>query len=395
LKTSGPQRALRIAHFIGRCGPDSVNGVERMVYDLSCAQAALGHHVARVMLEPNGDVVSKTVVPTALLRLIAPVADLTAFAAGTAVPALLWDELRAWRPDLVHLHSLHVPENIVLGRWLSAAGVPYCITIHGALSQSARSNRRIRKAAFHVLFERAYLNRAALIHALTFEERDAIIASGVRRQIIVAPNGVEIGRWPATRDRSVLLARFPELHDRRVFMFLGRVDRVQKGLDLLLKSFASVPLPNAAIVIVGPDWRSGRAALERLARSLGIEHAVFFHEPVFGSAKADMLAGADVFVHTSRWEGASLAVLEAAAMRKPCLLTRAADPSGILGEGGAAIVTEPEVASVAAALLRLATMDADGLRAIGERGRDIVEQRFSWRTTANTLVAMYRTEVVR
>src|SRR5262249_39424668 len=158
-------------------------------------------------------------------RLFGAVADVAALATGRVVPKPVWDAFKEWHPDLVHLHSLHVPENIVLGRWLRAAGIPYCITVHGALSRPARTKGRFKKAAFNVLFERAYLNRAAVIHALTAEERDAIAASGVRCRIAVAPNGIDLNglHLPDGTDRRPLLARFPQLRDRRVFMFIGRM----------------------------------------------------------------------------------------------------------------------------------------------------------------------------
>ena len=43
----GLNRPLRIAHFIlGRCNPDSANGVDQAVYHFARTQAALGHPVA-------------------------------------------------------------------------------------------------------------------------------------------------------------------------------------------------------------------------------------------------------------------------------------------------------------------------------------------------------------
>ena len=62
----------------------------------------------------------------------------------------------------------------------------------------------------------------------------------------------------------------PWLRDRQVFMFIGRLDPWQKGLDLLVEAFAHAGLRDAALVLVGPDYRGSRRALATLAERLGI-----------------------------------------------------------------------------------------------------------------------------
>ncbi|MFI4953746.1 MAG: glycosyltransferase family 4 protein, partial [Burkholderiales bacterium] len=69
----------------------------------------------------------------------------------------------------------------------------------------------------------------------------------------------------------------------------------------------------AALVLVGPDFRRGRRKLERLAARLRPSAPVILLGPVYGRERFDVVAGADVFVNTSRWEGMPIAVLEAAA----------------------------------------------------------------------------------
>ena len=55
------------------------------------------------------------------------------------------------------------------------------------------------------------------------------------------------------------IAEHPWLRGRQVFMFIGRLDPWQKGLDLLIEAFARAALRDAAaLVLVG-------AGLSRLA----------------------------------------------------------------------------------------------------------------------------------
>ena len=93
-------------------------------------------------------------------------------------------------------------------------------------------------------------------------------------------------------------------------------------------------LADIALVIAGPDWRGYRRRLERALASRSLSVPVILTDALVGREKIEALVEADVFVHTSRWEGMSQAVLEAAALGRPCLLSRAADPLGRLGESG-------------------------------------------------------------
>ena len=386
-RAGGP---LRIAHFMGECAPDSANGVERSVWALSRAQAALGHTVALFVLQHAAARPHAVRAPAAGMRAFTFAAGAIRLAAGRGVPPSLVDELQQWRPSIVHFHSLHVPENIALGAKLRAAGIPYAVTVHGALAPAARRRGRLRKRLLHTLCERAYLDGAAVIHALTEDEKQAIHGCGVRGPVFVAPNGVDTLPPPLSAGGRAIEEIFPQIKGRRVFLFVGRLDPEHKGLDLLIDGFARAGLRNAVLILAGPDWRGSRAALMREVTRRGLEDAVLFAGPVFGDAKLALLAGCDVFVHTSRWEGVSMAVLEAAVAARPCLVTAAADPAGALARHGGALVADPDAASIARTLRQFHDMDPRQLRELGARARGIVEATFSWPAVAAQVVDGYR-----
>jgi glycosyltransferase involved in cell wall biosynthesis len=381
---------LRIAHFMGECAPDSANGVERSVWALSRAQSTLGHAVAMFVLQDaagrrRGDRGAAT-----SMRALTFAAGAIRLATGRGVPSSLLDELQRWRPSIVHLHSLHVPENIALAAKLRAARIPYAVTVHGALAPAARRRGRLRKMLLHTLCERAYLDGAAMIHALTEDEQQAIRRCGVHGPVIVAPNGVDTqpARFPS--GTGALEQVFPQVKGRRVFLFIGRLDPEHKGLDLLIDGFARAGLRDAVLILAGPDWRGSRMALEQEVARRGLRNDVLFAGPVFGEAKRVLLAACDVFVHTSRWEGVSMAVLEAAVAAKPCLVTAAADPAGVLARHGAALVAEADAGSIATALRQFQDMDPSALGELGARAQGIVEATFSWPTVAAQVVDGYR-----
>ena len=104
---------------------------------------------------------------------------------------------------------------------------------------------------------------------------------------------------------------------------------------------------------------------------------------MFGEARANLFAAADVFVHPSRWEGLSLSVLAAAVAGKPCLITRQADPLGALERAQAALIVDASVSSIAAGLTRASAAGPEELGKIGTRGRRVVEEHFAWPSIAS------------
>lgn len=104
--------------------------------------------------------------------------------------------------------------------------------------------------------------------------------------------------------------------DRRQIVAIGRLTR-QKGFDLLLNAFAALRTEDVQLTILGdgPD----RAALEQQVRKLRIEDRVTM--PGFVHSTMDWLAGADVFVLSSRWEGFGHVLVEAMAAKVPVIST--------------------------------------------------------------------------
>jgi glycosyltransferase involved in cell wall biosynthesis len=388
------QTPLRIAHVVNEpFGLESASGVQHAVYCLSRAQADIGQCVA-VFSRESGVHVLSTGTPTGLDRARPGVRKGRSpreWLLSRYYEPRLAEHLVKWAPDIVHFHSVHIPENVALGPLLARAGIPYCVTLHGALFDQALRRSRLKKWAFNHLFERRYLNGARFIHAVSPNETPVIRGLGIDRPVIVVANGLPPDATLQARGPSALYAESPWLRGRFVFMFVGRLDVWQKGLDLLMRSFAHARLRDAALVLVGPEWRGSRRVLGRLAERQGVSSQVVFREPAFGEERANLLAAADVFVHPSRWEGLSLSVLTAAAAGKPCLITREADPLGTLERAEAAFIVDATVSSLTAGLRRAALVPREELQMMGTRGRDAVERHFSWHSTARELVRAYRT----
>jgi len=106
------------------------------------------------------------------------------------------------------------------------------------------------------------------------------------------------------------------------FAFLGALCH-RKGIDVLLGAFEPVvhEHPHARLTLVGYDESEG--GYERMAARLGIGHAVSFTGSVPATEVATSLAGCDVLVLPSRFDGWGMVVNEAASLGKALIATDA------------------------------------------------------------------------
>ena len=241
LRTS--ERRLRIAHVVNEpFGFESASGVQQVIHCLARAQAEIGEAVAVFSRDDNavnvlGEGADST--PATPIKVSARCdSSLRERFLSRYLERELAEHVLAWQPDMVHFHSVHIPQNVALAAVLRQVGIPYCVTVHGGLFGAALRRGRIRKRLFRVLFEQSYLNSARFVHAVSPHEFEVIRRYGVGTPIIVVPNGLPPdANIPASRPDTLYRSR-RWLRDRRVFMFIGRLDPWQKGLDLLVEAIA-------------------------------------------------------------------------------------------------------------------------------------------------------------
>jgi glycosyltransferase involved in cell wall biosynthesis len=281
--------------------------------------------------------------------------------------------------DLVHFHSVFVPENAWIARLLN---IPYVTTPNGGYSPRVmRGRNRLAKWAWFTLLESSYIRAAAAVHTVSPSEIEDVVPHADRSKIITIPNAVD----------DHCLGRQVARPSGRDLLFLGRLAVEHKGLDLLLRGFAqSVPHHKSRLIVAGPDFRGGRVTCETLARELGIRASVSFPGPVFADKKWKLIESCYAFVHTSRWEGLPFAVLEALALGRPALLTSHTNLAGPVSEVGAGIVVQDDPYSIADGILQLLSMSSDEYELMSQRARQLVHDHFTWKVAAQEMARQYQ-----
>lgn len=239
------------------------------------------------------------------------------------------------------------------------APCPCVVTVHDLSFQREPELMGFKgRLIFRTVVPRAVRRAARVLTVSERTKRDLVELYGVPpERIVVTPNGVDPAFSPGDGSRDYVLA-------------VGAIQR-RKNQLAALEAASAVGLP---LVVAGPEKEHALAQELRARGARVVGH-------VETERLAELYRGAACLVQASRYEGFGLPVLEAMACGTPVVA-----------------VPEPaleEVAGNAAVFVEEARL-ADGIRrALAERERLVAAgleraSRFSWRTTAERTLAVYR-----
>lgn len=223
--------------------------------------------------------------------------------------------------------------------------------------------------------------------------RQDLVELGVpaeRIRVIYPP--VDLDRFDPALDASRQRTELRLGPGAPVFGILGTLLE-WKGHRVFLQAARAVmdALPNARALVIGEA--PGRSQhyheeLCRLADTLGIADRVVFTG--FRKDIPELVQVLDVVVHASITpEPFGRVIVEAMAMRKPVVATRAGGPLEIIENGVSGYLVPPDDAEALADRILQLLKDPAHRREIGERARREVEARFSARVHARLVEEVY------
>ncbi len=180
---------------------------------------------------------------------------------------------------------------------------------------------------------------------------------------------------PGAYDRDAI--RVEKGLSGHVVLFVGRLSH-EKKVDTLVRAFHRIAqvLEDAQLVLVGGGPE--RRRLEQLCAELGIRDRVVFTGAIPRGEVIRYLAAADMFVLPSMMEGLPKALLEAMAMGKPIVATRAPGITEVVGHGREALLVEVgDVDGLANAILTVLT-DEELARRLASNARRTFERYYSY-----------------
>jgi len=375
---------MKILHVIR--GLSNSSGTTHIVVPLAEEQARAGHDVTVYCVEkpdaapvrPSTDAVTTRCFPTSV----------HSPKYGLSLPFTRAVRQEITHFDVVHIHAVWNFPTYYTMRAAGRADVPYVVAPQGSFDPWALREGARAKAFYGRFVERPLLRRCAFLQALTQKEALQFEDYGLDAPTVIIPNGVDMQQFERQAPRLGERLGLPP--GSKTLLYLSRIDP-KKGLDVLIRAFAHLrnERPDIFLVIAGHDAGYGHEpGIRALVSSLGLEAACRLLGEVKGDAKYDTLLGADAFALTSHSEGLPIAVLEAMAAGLPVVVSHECNVPAV-AERNTGFLVSPEVDEVAVALRELFA-DEERARRMGDEGRRLVRERFTWSSISSATIRAYQ-----
>jgi glycosyltransferase involved in cell wall biosynthesis len=293
-------------------------------------------------------------------------------------PTLPFALRRLARPAVVHVMGFRDPVTTVITSWCRVRRVPYVFEPVGMFRPRLRKVRV--KRVFDATLARGVASGARLVIVSSPRERDDVVACGVD-PTRVRLRGNAFPEPPAAGSSDPLAGIVPD--GAPVVLFVGRI-AAEKGLEHLVA--AARQLPDAHVVLVGPDDRHGTMAGVHAAEIDPVTAGRIHRLPPTAGPPFDLYRRADVFVLASGGENFGLVAAEAAAVGTPVVVSDRTGIAGSFRKGEALVVPYDEGATVDAISRVLG--DPALRQSLGE-GALRAARRSTWDAVVDEQVAIY------
>ncbi len=286
---------------------------------------------------------------------------------------------RGPRPDVAHVVGFRDPLTTGAATWCRLRGVPYVFEPVGMFRPRLR--KVLLKRVLDATLGRGVAAGAALVLVSSPHERDDAIAGGVEpARVRLRGNGFP-EPTPA-KGADPLAGLVPA--NAPVILYVGRI-AAEKGVEFLLE--AARRLPEAHLVLAGPDDRHGTMATVRAARGEPALAGRLHLLPPTPGPPYDLYRRATVFVLASGGENFGLVAAEAAAVGTPVVVSDRSGVAASFDDGEALVVPYGREETVEA----VGRVVRDGaLRAALAEGALRAAARSTWDAVAEVQLALYR-----
>jgi glycosyltransferase involved in cell wall biosynthesis len=285
--------------------------------------------------------------------------------------------------DIVANFGIWTLFNHSISRRAAFNRVPLITCPMGMLEPWALRQKPTKKRLGWRAYQKRDLEICAALQATAISEAHHFRKLGIRQPIAIIPHGVEL---PEVTELTRLRQGSGD-KGQRVALFLSRI-HPKKGLKELIEAWTRLKPLGWRLVISGPDSDGYAATISDLIRRRGATQ-VEMCGPVFGMEKRAMFASASLFLLPTHSENFGLVVPEALAHGVPVITTTGA-PWAELHEAGCGWWIAPGVDPLVEVMREALSMSSTDLRMMGEKGRRMVEKRYSWGAIVERHIQLYR-----
>ena len=277
--------------------------------------------------------------------------------------------IRDFRPDVVHCHMFHAN---LLGRVARLfCRIPALVcTAHNLRETSERDGPTWHKELLYRITD-PLADRTTIICNAAFE-RYVRVGAVPRRKFQMIPNGVDSDHFMPSETRRKNARQALGLSSEFVWLAVGRLVK-QKDYPTLFRAVEVLKHEQFVVLLAGNGPLEQELTEE--CKKRGLEGHVRFcgaREDIL-----DLYSAADAFVMSSEFEGLSAALLEAASIGLPAVVTDVGGNADVVTDEITGYVAPPAAPKqLATAMQRLMALSPERLQAMGDAARQLCHEQF-------------------
>ena len=237
--------------------------------------------------------------------------------------------------------------------------------------------------------ERFVIKRSSVATAVTESTKSPM--TKIRKDIIVINNFVEPDFF-RRNERTGFRKEKKIPADAILISFVGKLTE-NKGIDILLEAAKEVigKNKNVFFVLAGPATLSGdgKNKWEEVAKDYGISKNIIFTGAVSAKEIVNIHSAANIYVHPTRKEAQSLAVMEAMSMGLPVIASNILGMDSMVDSSNGILVPKEDAKKLAEAIDFLIE-NPEKRKKMGEKSREKVLKHFTPKKITGEYLEAYR-----
>jgi len=384
---------MKILRAIRSMDPQG-GGVTSSVQEMSIALKNRGHEVEIVSLDsPLAPWAINNLIP---IHALGPVQ--TRY--GYTSKYIPWLKKHIQQYDAVIVEGLWQYHSFGVWRALQQSDIPYFVFSHGMLDFWFKQQyplKHLKKWLYWPWAEYRVLRDAKAVFFTCEEERLSAQKSFwlYRCNEKVINLGTSIPLLESTQPPVKFFEKFPQLQNKRLLLFLGRIHPI-KGCDLLIEAFARIVqvernLP-LHLVIAGPDSICWQAKLEKMAAKWALNNQITWAGMLNNELKWGALYSSEALILPSHHENFGMVVAEAMACSKPVLISNQVGIWREIEQDSAGIVAADTLEGTTLLLKKWLAMNSQERVNMGKNAYKSFLNRFEINKVADNFLAMMKSE---
>ncbi|MCJ7740157.1 glycosyltransferase family 4 protein [Candidatus Microgenomates bacterium] len=268
-------------------------------------------------------------------------------------------------PDIVYISAGNSIFDFFLPGLCHELGIPIIGVFHSDFNKQISSLQLVFKSLFLVYLP--FCKQLDSVHVFSNKLKKFYIRRGINpEKIFVLPHGANTSLYQPGKS---LYAQ--NLRIKTGILFLGRLT-FQKNPELIIEAFLNLnPPPDTKLILVGTG------ELEEILRRHYKDPRVIFTGLVKNEKKKiDIIRACQIFVQPSRYEGMSLALLEAMSIGLAPVVSDAGTHSELVADAGI-LISESKLKQQLPLALQLLLQYPEFTKILGQKARNKVVRRYS------------------